>query len=56
VTEQLGPSCVRLEQGRQDADERRLAGAVRAEQAEDLARLDGEVDAAECLVLAVALV
>ena len=37
----------RQEQRRQDLDERRLARAVRAEQAEELARLDLEVDAVE---------
>ena len=47
VTEQLGPSRVRLEQRRQDADERRLARAVRAEQAEDHALRNLQVDAGE---------
>src|SRR5581483_11633820 len=37
-----------------DLDGRRLAGAVRAEQPEHLARLDREVDSLECLVVAVA--
>ena len=37
----------RQEQRRQDLDQRRLAGAVRAEQAEELAGLDLEVDAVE---------
>ena len=37
----------RQEQRRQDLDQRRLARAVRAEQAEELARLDLEVDAVE---------
>ena len=44
-------SAVALE----DLDGRRLAGAVRAEQAEHLAGLDREVDPAQCLVVAVAL-
>ena len=39
----------------EDLDGRRLAGAVRAEQAEHLARLDREVDPAERFVVAVAL-
>ena len=39
----------------EDLDGRRLAGAVRAEQAEQLAALDGEVDAADDLGVAVAL-
>ena len=37
----------RRQQRRQHADQRRLAGAVRAEQAEDLAFLDGEADAVD---------
>ena len=37
----------RRQQRRQHADERRLAGAVRAEQAEDLALFDGEADAVD---------
>src|SRR4029077_4433186 len=40
----------------EDLDRRRLPGAVRTEQAEYLARLDLEVDAAQCLVRAVRLV
>ena len=39
----------------EDLDGRRLAGAVRAEQAEHLAACDREVDPAKGLVLAVAL-
>ena len=39
----------------EDLDGRRLPGTVRAEQAEYLARLDREVDAAQRLVVAVAL-
>ncbi len=39
----------------EDLDGRRLAGAVRAEQAEHLAALHGDVDAAHGLELAVAL-
>src|SRR5205823_4994151 len=45
------PAAVALE----DLDGRRLARAVRAEQGEDLAGLDREVDPAERLVVAVAL-
>ena len=48
-------AAVGLEQSRQDPQRRRLAGAVRPEQAEDRARLDGQVDAAERLDRAVAL-
>src|SRR5207253_207363 len=43
------------QQGRQDANGRRLAGAVRAEQPEDTARLDAEIDAAKRVDVAVAL-
>src|SRR4029077_13786468 len=39
----------------EDLDSRRLARPVRAEQAEDLARLDGEVDAPDRLEVAVGL-
>jgi hypothetical protein len=39
----------------EDLDRRRLAGAVRPEQAEHLARIDGEVDAPKGLPLPVAL-
>ena len=41
------PPGVRLEQGREDPDGRGLAGAVRAEQAQHRALLDGQVDAVE---------
>src|SRR5207249_823066 len=37
----------RTEKQREDAEERRLAGAVRAEERDRLARTDGEVDARE---------
>ena len=43
----LGVAGRRLEQGRQHPQRRRLAGAVRADEAEDLARLDREVDAGD---------
>ena len=46
---------VRLRQRREHADGRRLAGAVRAEQAEDLALAHGERDAVERLHVLVAL-
>ena len=39
----------------EDLDGRGLAGAVRAKQAEDLARADGEVDALKGLEVAVGL-
>ena len=45
--EDPGGSLRREEQGGQDLDEGRLAGPVRAEQAEELARRDLEVDAVE---------
>ena len=48
-------AVVGQQQGRQDADGRRLAGAVRAEQPEDAARLDVKVDAAKRVDVAVAL-
>src|SRR4029077_15582433 len=47
VAKQVGSSCVRLEQRRQDADERGLAGAVRAEQAEDHAFGNLQIDAGQ---------
>jgi hypothetical protein len=47
VAEQLGPPCIRFEQRHQDADERCLAGAVRAEQTEHLTLRNLEVDAGE---------
>src|SRR4029077_6307554 len=43
-TEQLGLSRVWLKQGRQDANESRLPGAVRAEEAEDHAFRHLQVD------------
>jgi hypothetical protein len=42
-----GVSAVRAQQGGQDAHGRRLAGPVRAEQAEDRALADGQVDPGE---------
>ena len=53
--EHLDGAGVALPVALEDLDRRRLAGAVRAEQAEHLAGLDREVDAAERLVGAVAL-
>jgi hypothetical protein len=49
-------ALVRRQQRRQDPHGRRLAGAVRAEQPEDAPTLDVEVDAAQRLDVAVALV
>ena len=48
-------AVVGREQRGQDPDGGRLAGAVRAEQAEDDCRLDAEVDARERMHVAVAL-
>ena len=48
-------ALVRQQQGRQDANGRRLTGTVRAEQPEDAARLDVQVDAAKRVDVAVAL-
>ena len=48
-------TAVGLEEGGQNPQRRRLAGAVRPEQAEDRARLDGQVDASKSLHRAVAL-
>src|SRR5262245_47830740 len=45
--EHLGPARVRLQDRRQDADRRRLAGAIRPEQPEDGAGRDVEVDSVE---------
>ena len=45
-----------LAEALEDLDRRRLAGAVGAEEGEDLAAADLEVDAADRLVIAVALV
>ena len=42
-----GRARVRADQGGQDADHRGLARAVRAEQGEDRAGLDGQVDMVE---------
>ena len=44
VAGQLGPAAGRPEQGREHVDGRALAGAVRAEEAEDLALVDLEID------------
>ena len=44
-TEQDKTAARRREQQRQDAEQRGLAGAVRAEQHDHLARRDGEIDA-----------
>ena len=49
-------ALVGVEQRGQDPDRGRLAGAVRAEQPEDAARLDAQIDAAKGLDVAVALV
>ncbi len=46
------PAPRRAQQGAEHADERRLAGAVRAEEPVDLARGDGEVDAVDGPVVA----
>ena len=43
----LGPATVGTEDGREDAHRSGLAGTVGAEQAEDRARGDGQVDAAQ---------
>jgi hypothetical protein len=43
------PAGGRSQQGREDADGRRLARAVAAEEAEDLAFIDGEADAPQRL-------
>src|SRR5581483_7593107 len=51
----LDAAAVALPVALQDLDGRRLAGAVRAEQPEHLARLDAEVDAAQRGAIAVAL-
>ena len=53
--EHLGPATVGTEDGREDAHGGGLAGTVGAEQAEDRARRDGQVDAAQGLDLAEAL-
>ena len=47
VTEDGDGPGARPDEAAHDADERRLARAVRAEQPEDLARLDVEIDAGE---------
>src|SRR5262249_24974971 len=53
--EHVDPAAVALAVALEDLHGRRLAGAVRAEQAEDLALLDVERDSAHGLVLAVRL-
>jgi len=50
-----GRARVGPEQRREDADARRLAGAVRAEKPEDASGLDAQVDVAERLDVAVPL-
>ena len=50
-----GGTAVGPEESGQDPQRRRLAGAVRPEQAEHRARLDGQVDATKSLYRAVAL-
>jgi hypothetical protein len=50
-----GPATVGREEGRQDPDRGRLAGSVRAEQAEDRALLDAQVDAGQGVHVAVRL-
>jgi hypothetical protein len=50
-----GGALVGLEQGGQDPDDGGLAGAVRAQQREDAAPLDVEVDAAQDLEVLVRL-
>ena len=52
MAQDLGAARVGLQDGRQDADDGGLAGAVRAEQPEDGALCDLEVDAVERLDLA----
>jgi hypothetical protein len=56
LAEHLDRSAVARPVALQDLDRCRLAGAVGAEQSEDLARRDLEVDAPHCLVRAVRLV
>src|SRR5439155_16938357 len=53
--EHLDPPAVGAAVALEDLDRRRLAGAVRAEQAEDLALLDLEADPAQRLLAAVPL-
>ena len=53
--EHLGVTAGRVRARREDADGRGLAGTVRAEQTEDRSRRDLEVDAAEGLDVAEAL-
>jgi hypothetical protein len=53
--EHLDRAVVAVPVALEDLDGRRLARAVRAEQPEDLAVLDREVDPAERLVIAVGL-
>ena len=52
VTEDRGPPAVRHEEGGQDRQECRLAGAVRAEHADDRAALNRQGDAAKRVRLA----
>jgi hypothetical protein len=55
VEHHFGATRVGLRQRREHLDRRRLAGAVRAEQSEDLAGADLEGDPAERFAAAVAL-
>src|SRR5262245_21465622 len=55
LAEDAGGSAIGHEQRREDAEERRLAGAVRADEAEQLARADAERHAVERRVAAEAL-
>jgi hypothetical protein len=48
VAADRGTAGGRREKRRQDPEQRRLAAAVRSEQAEDLAAPDGEREAVEC--------
>src|SRR5262249_27557130 len=47
LAEELERAAARAQQRREHAEQRRLAGAVRAQQDDQLARVDGEVDAGE---------
>ena len=47
-----GRARIRADQGGQDADHRGLARAVRAEEGEDRAGVDGKIDVIECEVAA----
>src|SRR5262245_45977515 len=47
LAEEPERAAARAQQGREHAEQRRLAGAVRAQQDDQLARVDGEVDAGQ---------